>query len=125
VGWWLFVPVIEILSYMLPPSDPSPYGIAENGRARVLCTRYTTPAIPNVSSNYIDFGNPVYVDQAGIQTAAAVVGYSTQIRASTSLPAYNLGISRAVKQYIVSGGVWVRYTLPASASNTVWSDGTW
>lgn len=117
--------VIEILSYMLPPSDPSPYGIAENGRARVLCTRYTTPAIPNVSSNYIDFGNPVYVDQAGIQTVASVVGYSTQIRASTSLPAYNLGISRAVKQYIVSGGVWVRYTLPSSASNTVWSDGTW
>jgi hypothetical protein len=117
--------VIQMLTYMLPPTDPSPYGIAENGRARVLVTKVTTPALNNVSSNYIDFGNAVYVDQAGIQTSAAVVGYSSTIRATTNIPAYVMGVHRAVKQYIVSGGVWVNYNVGTSGSNLVWTDGTW
>ena len=114
--------VLGMLQIMLPPTDPSPYGVPENGRARVLVTRYASGAVSAVSDN-IGF-NSESVYRAGTSTPVNVVQYQTTYVASITVPARNLAINRAVKQYIVSGGVWIQLPYVGS-SNTVWSDGTW
>ena len=114
--------VIALLQLLLPPGDPSPYGVPENGRARVLVTRYQSGAITAVSDN-IGF-NSESVYRAGTSTPVNVVQYQSTYVATTTVPSRNLAINRAIKQYIVSGGVWIRLIYTGS-SNTVWSDGTW
>lgn len=114
--------VLGMLQIMLPPTDPPPYGIPENGRARVLVTNYASSATTAVSNN-IGF-NTESVYRAGTSTPVNVVQYQSTYVATTNVPSRNLLINRAVKQYIVVGGVWIQ--LPYSgSSNTVWSDGTW
>lgn len=114
--------VLGVLQNLIPPNDPPPYGVPENGRARVLVTNYASSATTAVSNN-IGF-NSESVYRAGTSTPVNVVQYQTTYVATTNVPSRNLIINRAIKQYIVSGGVWVQ--LPYSgSSNTVWSDGTW
>jgi hypothetical protein len=114
--------VLGILGFLIPPGDPPPYGVPENGRVRVLVTRYRSGAITAISDN-IGF-NSESVYRAGTSTPVNVVQYQSTYVATTTVPSTNLTVNRAVKQYIVSGGGWV--PLPYSgSSNTVWSDGTW
>jgi hypothetical protein len=114
--------VIDILTYLLPPSDPPPYGIAENARARVFVIRTATSPTFAVS-NPIGFA-PTGVYAAGTTSTINVVQYSPNYVVSTNVPSNFLQINRAVKQYIVSGGVWTRLVY-TGATNTVYSDGTW
>ena len=117
---------VDTLNYMLPPTDTSPYGIPEGGRARVLVTRYSSFGINGVVSNPI-LGISVTVDKGGVQNSATVRQYDAAMVATTDIPAVNLGVNRAIKQYIVTGGTWVplNYPTPGSPSNTVYTDGTW
>jgi len=114
--------VINLLGYMLPPGDPSPYGISDNSRARVLITRYQSSATTAISSP-IGF-NSVNVYQAGTTNPVSVVGYQSNYVASVPIAAGTLSVNRAIKQYIVSGGVWIKY-IYTGTSNTVYTDGTW
>jgi hypothetical protein len=115
--------VLTYLQIMLPPGDPSPYGIANNGRARVMVTQYRTLPQSNVVSSPIGFSS-VTVDKNGVLNSQSVIAYSSPIVASTNIPAGTLRVNKAIKQYIVSGGVWL--VLPYSGpSNTVYTDGTW
>jgi hypothetical protein len=114
--------VIEYLTHMLPPTDASPYGIAEGARARVLATRSSTGQTVAVSDALQLISVPVF--QAGTTSTVNVVQYEGNYVASVVVPQRNLTINRAVKQYIVSGGVWTRFPY-IGGSNTVHSDGTW
>lgn len=114
--------VISYLQMMLPPTDPSPYGVVDNSRARVLVTRYRTTSTTAVS-NPLSFA-PVDVYAAGTTSTINVVGYQTNYVASVPIPARPLLVNRAVKQYIVASQTWVRYIVTGT-SNTVYTDGTW
>jgi hypothetical protein len=114
--------VISMLNYLYPINDPPPYGIAEAARARVMVTRYATTPTFAVSNSIGFTAVPVY--QAGTTSTVSVVEYASDYVASLTVPANNLTINKAVKQYIVSGGVWARYNYIGS-SNTVYNDGSW
>ena len=114
--------VTGLLEYLLPPTDPSPYGVADNSRARVLVTRTQTSA-DTAASNAIGF-NSVSVYQAGTTNPINVVGYSANYVASTPIPSRTLTVNRAVKQYVVVSGAWTTYDV-TPGSNTVYTDGTW
>lgn len=116
--------VILMLTYLLPPDAPPPYDTPENSLARIMVVRYLTPEILEVPSNYMDPGLPLYVDKGGVQETAQTVAWSQFLRVTTNLPAYPLGVNRAIKQYVCAGGVWNRY-ISTGTSNTLWSDGTW
>ena len=117
--------VISVLEMMFPPNDAIPYNVVDGSRARVMVVRYTTGNMYNVASNYINFGNPLSVDKNGVINSAAVVEYSTNLRVTTDIPAQLLGVNRAVKQYVVEGGVWVPLNQYGTFSNTVYTDGSW
>ena len=115
--------VISMLSMLYPTSDTDPsgyYGIKDGARARVMLTRYTTYGEGSVPSDYINFGNPVVVN-----SGTEVIAYSQYIRATTTIPTVTLGVNRAIKQYIVSGGSWLAYNIPGTNSNVVYTDGSW
>lgn len=125
--------VIQSLTRLLPPlpepppspTDPEfPYYSPENTRVRVMITRYTTAPLTNIASEYLDPGIPLFVDKDGVQSSVEVIQWSPFLRVVTNFPAANLGINRAIKQYIVSGGVWVAFP-GGGAANIIWSDGTW
>ena len=122
--------IIQNLTYLYDPNDTDvPYRAPNGARARVLITRFTTPLLADVPSNYMDPGVPVAVDQSGVFQAQQVIGYSNFLRVTTDIPAAVLGINRCIKQYYVTGtypnATWVEY-LPGNAiNNLVWSDGTW
>jgi len=119
--------VIQMLGYLLDPNAPIPYDTPSGSRARVLCTRYTTPKVLDVQSKAIDT-IPVFVDKEGVQNAERVIQYSPNYSVNIDLPAANLGINRCIKQYTVAGSAgaqtWVRSTY-SGTSNTVYNDGTW
>lgn len=114
--------VISYLEMLLPPADPSPYGVVDNSRARVVVTRYQTSAT-TVVSNPISF-SPTGVYAAGTTSTVNVVGYQTSYVVTTPIPARQLLVNRAIKQYVVAGQNWVRYIVTGT-SNTVYTDGTW
>lgn len=123
--------VIQYLTYMLDPNAPAPYDTPVDTIARVLCTRYTTPPLPAVPSNFLEPGLPLFVDKAGVEESASVIQWSQFLRVTTDLPAANLGINRAVKQYFVTGDpitpgnrIWARLVYTGT-TNTVHDDGTW
>ena len=122
--------VIQTLTYLYDPNDPDqPYRAPVDARARVLATKFTTPLLYNVPSNYMDPGVPVAVDKEGVFDAVQVIGYSPYLRVTTNIPAATLGIHRCIKQYIVVGtypsATWVAYVPGGASNNLVWSDGTW
>ena len=117
--------VISVLQLMFPPDDAIPYNVVDGSRARIMVVRYTTGNITNVPSNYINLGNPLLVDKNGVINSASVVEWSTNLRVTTSIPAQVVGVNRAIKQYVVEGGVWVPLNVLGTSSNTVYSDGTW
>jgi hypothetical protein len=125
--------VIQSLTRMLPPmpeppaptTDPEyPYYSPENTRIRVMIVRYTTPPLTNIASEYLDPGVPLFVDKEGVQNSAEVIQWSQFLRVVTNFPASDLGINRAIKQYIVSGGIWVADP-GGGAANLIWTDGSW
>jgi hypothetical protein len=130
--------VIQNLTYLYDPNDSDlPYRAPNGARARVLITRFQTSATISTSvnnpyaptSNYVDLGIPVPVDQNGVFSAQQVVGYTNYFTVSSAVPARTLKVNRCIKQYYVTGtyptATWVEY-LPGSApNNLVWSDGTW
>ena len=107
--------ILSMLGFMLPPGDPSPYGVPNGARARVLATRYQTSSTTAIS-NPISF-NPVIV------SGQSVVQYQSGYVVNTTVPASTLVINRCIKQYVVSGGAWAAYNY--TATNVVYSDGTW
>ena len=109
--------VISQLELLYPPTDPSPYGIPDGGRARVQITQYQTGVQSNVPSNYLDPGIPVTI---GSNT---LIQYSSTLRVTTNIPAALLLVNKAIKQYIVSGGVWTSY--PTQPANLIYTDGSW
>jgi hypothetical protein len=122
--------VIQNLSYLYDPNDPDlPYRAPVDARARVLITRFTTPFLPNVPSDYMDPGVPVAVDKQGVFDSQLVIAYSNYLRVSTDIPAAVLGVQRCIKQYIVTGNypnaTWVEYIPVGAPNNVVWSDGNW
>jgi hypothetical protein len=114
--------VISYLEMVLPPGEPSPYGVTDNSRARIIVTRYQTTS-STVVSNPLNFA-PVDVYEAGTTSTISAVGYQTNYVATVPIPALSLLVNRAVKQYIVSAQTWVRYVVTGT-SNTVYTDGTW
>lgn len=114
--------VISMLGFLLPPGDPSPYGLLDNSRARVLVTRGQEAGQTVISQPIGLTSFNVY--QAGTTSTISVAGYQSNYVASTNIPPVSLSVNRAVKQYIVSGGTWVRYIYTGS-SNTVYTDGSW
>lgn len=117
--------VISVLELMFPPTDPIPYNVVDGSRARIMVVRYTTNNMYNVVSDFLNPGNPLIVDQNGIPNSAAAIAYSTNLQITTTIPAKLLGVNRAIKQYVVEGGVWVPLNLPGTSSNTVYTDGSW
>ena len=116
--------VTSMLDMLFPASSTDPsgnYGIPDGARARVIVTRYTSYGVPSVGSDFINFGNPVVLDN----TSTEVIAYSEFIRAVTTLPVTPIGINRGIKQYILSGGAWVVYMIPGTNNNIVYTDGTW
>ena len=107
--------VINLLGYMLPPNDPSPYGIPDGARARVLATRYQTSSTQAVSDSIVF--NPVTI------LGQQVVQYQSGYVVNTTVPSGALVTNRCIKQYVVSGGTWTPYNY--TATNVVYSDGTW
>ena len=114
--------VISYLQMMLPPTDPSPYGVVDDSRARILVTRYRTTST-NAVSNPISFA-PINVYSAGTTNVISAVGYQTNYVANVPIAARPLLVNRAIKQYIVASQVWTRYIVTGT-SNTVYTDGTW
>lgn len=114
--------VISYLEMVLPPGEPSPYGVTDNSRARIIVTRYQSTS-STVVSNPLSFA-PVDVYEAGTTSTINAVGYQTNYVATVPIPALSLSVNRAVKQYIVSAQTWVRYVVTGT-SNTVYTDGTW
>ena len=114
--------VISYLQMMLPPTDPSPYGVVDNSRARVLVTRYRTTSTTAIS-NPLSLA-PVDVYAAGTTSTINVVGYQTNYVANVPIAARPLLVNRAVKQYVVASQVWTRFIVTGT-SNTVYTDGTW
>lgn len=119
--------VIQMLTYLYnpSPSEESIYRAPPNARARVICMRYATPGIGNpdtgvggVASEYIDMGLPLDVDQNNVPSAAQAVEWSTGIRAYTIFPPFPMNVYRGIKEYVVSGGVWVPSN---SGSNIIWA----
>ena len=117
--------VISMLELMYPPNELPPYDITDGSRARIMVTRYQTRALNNVPSDYLNPGNPVLVDSNGVPNSVEAIEYSTFLRTTTDIPATLVTVNRAIKQYQVSGGVWVPLNLPNSFTNTVYTDGTW
>lgn len=114
--------VISYLEMLLPPNEPSPYGVVDNSRARVVVTRYQTSSA-TVVSNAIGF-MPADVYAAGTTSTINVVGYQSNYVATVPIPARPLTVNRAIKQYIVASQTWVRYIVTGT-SNTIYTDGTW
>lgn len=114
--------VISYLEMVLPPGEPSPYGVTDNSRARIIVTRYQSSSSTAVS-NPLNFA-PVDVYEAGTTSTINAVGYQTNYVATVPIPALSLSVNRAVKQYIVAAQTWVRYVVTGT-SNTVYTDGTW
>ena len=115
---------------MYDPNDADvAYRAPNAARARVLVTRFRTPYLPDVPSNYMDPGVPVSVDKEGVFDAQLVVGYSNFLRVTTDIPAAVLGVNRCIKQYVVTGtypnATWVEYIPGGASNNVVWDDGTW
>ena len=117
--------ILTYLQYMLPPGDPSPYGIANFSRARVMVTQSVTAAQNNVVSNPLDFGPAALVDKNGVLSSQPVVAYSTVLVSTISIPAKSLKVYRAIKQYVVAGGSWQVLNVTGQPNNVVYSDGSW
>jgi hypothetical protein len=113
--------VITMLTYLVDPNEPIPYDTPTGTRAKILCTRYTTPELLHVVSQPVET-IPVSIGNA------TVIEYSTNYVVKTNIPAANLGINRCIKQYTVEGSVgsksWQR-SIYSGTSNTVYDDGTW
>ena len=116
-----------MLTYLYDPSpsEESIYRAPPNARARIVCVRYATPGIGNpdtgvggVASNYIDMGLPLSVDQNNVSSAVQAVEWSTGIRAYTIFPPFPMNVYRGIKEYVVSGGVWVPSN---SGNNIIWA----
>lgn len=117
--------VIAMLTRLWNPEDPEiVYRAPNNGRARVIVTRYTVPAMVGVPSNYLVPGVAVKVDQNGVFSSVDAIQWSSLLRVETNIPANTLTIYRAVKEYIVAGGVWT-FIGDGGADNLVWTDGNW
>lgn len=117
--------VVEMLARLWDPEDPlTVFRAPSNARARVLITRYTVPAMNNVPSEYLDPGVPLYVDKGGVWNSAQVVEWADSYRVTTNIPANTLNIYRAVKEYIVSGNMWVAPN-GGQTANLIWTDGNW
>ena len=117
--------VINLLQSLLPPDDTAPYGVADGGRVRVLIQKHVNQPQTSVLSNSLSVGDPVTVDKAGVRESASVIQYSSSLKASTNIPGATIKVCTAIKQYIVSGGVWIALPYNNTASNTVYNDGTW
>jgi hypothetical protein len=118
----IYVQAMLNMLYPSSSSDPSGnYGIYDGARARVIVTRYTSYGVPSVASDFINFGNPVVLNN----TSTEVIAYSQFIRAVTTLPVTPIGINRGIKQYILSSGIWIAYIVTGTGSNIIYTDGTW
>lgn len=117
--------VLSVLELMFPPTDPIPYNVVDGSRARVMVVRYTTGNMDNVVSDFLNPGDPILVDSNGVINSKSAIEWSTSLRVTTDIPAFTVGVNRAVKQYVVSSGAWIPLPVGSSPSNTVYTDGTW